>query len=53
MVLEYSQIPGVDYTDDFDPVAHDVSFRIGLARMVVEKLDSRMMGVEQLFCMEK
>ena len=32
----YSQIPGVDYTDNFAPVAHDVSFRIALVRMMVE-----------------
>ena len=34
--LGYSQIPGVDYTDNFAPVPHDVSFRIALARMMVE-----------------
>ena len=46
MALGYSQIPGVDYTDNFAPVAHDVSFRIALARMMVEKLDSLVMDVE-------
>ena len=49
MVLGYSQIPGVDYTDKFAPVAHDVSFRIALARMMVEKLDSLVMDVETAF----
>ena len=39
VALGYSQIPGVDYTDNFAPVAHDVTFRIALARMMVEKLD--------------
>ena len=38
VALGYSQIPGVNYTDKFAPVAHDVSFRIALARMMVEKL---------------
>ena len=38
VALRYSQIPGVDYTDNFAPVAHYVSFRIALARMMVEKL---------------
>ena len=49
MALGYSQIRGVDYTDNFAPVAHDLSFRIALARMTVEKLDSVVMDVETAF----
>ena len=49
VALGYSQIPGVDYTDNFAPVAHDVSFRVALARMMVEKLDSLVMDVETAF----
>ena len=49
VVLGYSQIPGVDYRDNFAPVAHDVTFRIALARMMVEKLDSLVMDVETAF----
>ena len=49
VALGYSQIPGVDYTDNFAPVAHDVSFRIALPRMMVEKLDSLVMDVETVF----
>ena len=49
VALGYSQFPGVDYSDDFAPVAHDVSFRIALARMMVEKLDSLVMDVETAF----
>ena len=49
MALGYSQIPRVDYTDNFAPVAHYVSFRIALARMMVEKLDSLVMDVETAF----
>ena len=46
VALGYSQIPGVDYTDNFTPAAHDVSFRIALDRVMVEKLDSLVMDVE-------
>ena len=49
VALGYSQIPGVDYTDNVAPVAHDVSFRIALARMMVKKLDSLVMDVETAF----
>ena len=49
VALGYSQIPGVDYTDNFAPVAHDVSFRIALARMMAEKLDSLVMDVDTAF----
>ena len=49
VALGYSQIPGVNYTENFAPVAHDVSFRIALARMMVEKLDSLVMDVETAF----
>ena len=49
VALRYSLIPGVDYTDNFAPVVHDVSFRIVLARMMVEKLDSLVMDVTKAF----
>ena len=49
VALGYSQIPGVDYTDNFAPVTHDVSFRIALAMMMVEKLDSVVIDVETAF----
>ena len=49
VALGYSQIPEIDYTDNFASVAHDVSFRIALARMMVEKLDSLVMDVETAF----
>ena len=49
VALGYSQIPGIDYKSNFAPVAHDVSFRIALARMMVGKLDSLVMDVETAF----
>ena len=53
VALGYSQIPGVGYTDNFAPVAHDVSFRIALARMMVENLESLVMDVKRPFYMER
>ena len=49
VAMAYCQIPRVDYTDNFAPVAHDVSFRIALSRMMVETLDSLIMDVETAF----
>ena len=49
VALGYSQIPGVDNTDNSAPVAHDFTLRIALARMMVEKLDSLVMDVETAF----
>ena len=49
VALGYSQIPGVDYTDNFAPVAHDVSIMIALVRMMAEKLESLVMDVETAF----
>ena len=49
VALGYSQIPGDDYTDSFALVAHDVTSRTALARMMVEKLDSLVMDVETAF----
>ena len=49
VALGYSQIPGIDYTDNFAQAAHDVSFRIPLTRMMVEKLDSLVMDVKTAF----
>ena len=48
VTLGYITITGVDYTDNA-PVAHDVTFRIVLARMMVETLDSLVMDVETAF----
>ena len=49
VALGYSQIPGIDYTDNFSQAAHDVSFRIAMTRKMVEKLDSLVMDVETAF----
>jgi hypothetical protein len=49
VALGYSQIPGVDFTDNFAPVIHDVTFRIILVRMMVRKLHACLVDVETAF----
>ena len=49
VALGYCQIPVIDYTDNFAPVAPDVSFRIALAIMMVKILDSLVLDVETAF----
>ena len=49
VALGYSQITWVEYTDHLAPVAHEFTFRIALAKMMVEKLDSLVMDVETAF----
>ena len=49
VALGHSQIPGVVNTGNFASVAHDVSFRIALARMMVDKLVSLVMDVETAY----
>ena len=49
VALGYSQIPGIDFTDNFAPVVNDVTFRIILIRKMIEKLNSRIIDVETAF----
>ena len=49
VALGYSQVPGVDFTDNFAPVVNDVTIRIALARMMMEDLKCMLMDVETAF----
>jgi hypothetical protein len=49
VALGYSQIPGVDFSDNFAPVVNDVTFRIALTRKLIEGLKSRIIDVETAF----
>ena len=49
VALGYSQVPGVDFTDNFAPVVNDVTFRIVLARMMMEDLKCMLMDVKTAF----
>ena len=45
----YSQIPGVDFTDVYSPLVHDVTFRIMLVAELEWKLKSKIVDVESAF----
>ena len=49
VALGYSQVPGVDFTDNFAPVGNDATFRVALARMMMEDLNCMLMHVETAF----
>ena len=37
----FSQIPGMDFTDNYSPVVNDVTFRLVVARMLIENLKGK------------
>ena len=49
VTLGYSQVPGMDFTDNFAPVVNDVTFRVTLTRMMIEDMDCMLMDVETAF----
>ena len=49
VALGYTQIPGVDFTDNFSPVVHDVTLRTALILWIVLGLDVDQIDVESAF----
>ena len=49
VALGYSQVPGVDFTDNFAPVVNAVTFRFAPTRMMMEDLNCMLMDVETAF----
>ena len=45
----FSQIPGVDFTDNYSPVVNDVTFRVVLARMLIENLKRKVVDIDNAF----
>ena len=48
-MLGYTQVPGVDYTDNFSPVASDITLRIILVLWIILYLDIDQFNVETAF----
>ena len=45
----FSQIPGVDFTDNYSPVVNDVTVRIVVARMLIENLKGKGVDIDNAF----
>ena len=42
----FSQIHGVDFTDNYSPVVTDVTFRVAVARMLIENLKGKVVDID-------
>ena len=49
VALGYTQIPGVDYTDNFSAVVHEITMRITLIMWMEKGLDIDQMDIETAF----
>ena len=49
VALGYSQLPGIDYTENFAPVVNDETFRIALVLKMLHDLDTAQFDVETAF----
>ena len=45
----FNQIPGLDFTDNFSPVVNDVTFRVVLTQMIIEKWDAKIVDIDNAF----
>ena len=45
----YSQVPGVDYTENYSPVVNDVTFRIMLVLWILKCWDAKIIDIETAF----
>ena len=48
----FSQIPGLDFTDNFS-VVNDVTFRVVLTQMIIEKWDAKVVDIDNAFLNEE
>ena len=49
VVKGFSQIPGVDFTDNYSPVVNDVTLRVVVARMLIENLKGKVVHIDNAF----
>ena len=49
MACKYSQIPGVNFSENYSPVLHDVTFQIFILIFIVFGLNEKLVDVESAF----
>ena len=49
VVKGFSQIPGVDFTDNYSPVVNDVTFRVVVPSMLIENLKGKVLDIDNDF----
>lgn len=49
VAYEYSQILGVDYTENYSPVVNDVTFRIILVIWIIKRHEARIIDIKTTF----
>ena len=45
----FTQIPGVDFTDNYSPAVGDVTFRVVVARMIIESVKGNVVDIDNAF----
>ena len=45
----FSQIPGMDFTDNYSPVVNDVTFRVVVSRMPIGNLKGKVVDIDNAF----
>ena len=45
----FSQIPGMDFTDNYSPMVNDVTFRVVVASMLIENLKGKVVDTDTAF----
>ena len=45
----FSQIPGMDFTDNYSPVVNDVTFRVVVARLIIENMKGKVVNIYNAF----
>ena len=45
----FSQIPGLDFTDNFSPLVNDLTFQVVITQMIIEQWDAKIDDIDNAF----